>query len=141
MAPPATFDPVVRAGELTFVSGQGPIDAATGTMVVGKVGASVSLDEARAAARLAGLNALAVLRRELGTLDRVARIAKLFGTVNAAPGFTRIPEVMDGCSELLVEVFGDAGRHARTSVGVSELPFDLCLELDLVVVLHSGDAA
>jgi enamine deaminase RidA (YjgF/YER057c/UK114 family) len=123
------------------VSGQGPIDAATGDMVVGKVGASVSLDDARAAARLAGLNALAVLRRELGTLDRVARVAKLFGTVNAAPGFIRIPEVMDGCSELLVEVFGDAGRHARTSVGVSELPFDLCLELDLVLALHPAEEA
>lgn len=141
MAPPATFAPVVRVGELAFVSGQGPIDAATGAMVVGKVGTSVSLDDARAAARLAGLNALAVLRRELGTLDCVARVAKLFGTVNAAPGFTRIPEVMDGCSELLVEVFGDAGRHARTSVGVSELPFDLCLELDLVLALHPADAA
>jgi enamine deaminase RidA (YjgF/YER057c/UK114 family) len=141
MAPPATFAPVVRVGELAFVSGQGPIVAETGAMVVGKVGGSVSVDDARAAARLAGLNALAVLRRELGTLDRIARVAKLFGTVNAAPGFTRIPEVMDGCSELLVEVFGDAGRHARTSVGVSELPFDLCLELDLVVMLQPVDAA
>jgi enamine deaminase RidA (YjgF/YER057c/UK114 family) len=141
MAPPATFAPVVRVGDLAFVSGQGPIDAETGAIVVGKVGGSVSVEDARAAARLAGLNALAVLRREFGTLDRVARVAKLFGTVNAAPGFTRIPEVMDGCSELLVEVFGDAGRHARTSVGVSELPFDMCLELDLVVMLHPADAA
>ena len=129
------FAPVVRAGRVVFVSGQGPIESASGNMVVGKVGDSVSVEEARAAARLAGLNALAVLRRELGSLERIERVAKLFGTVNAAPGFTRMPEVIDGCSELLLEVFGEAGRHARTSIGVSELPFNLCVELDLVVTL------
>lgn len=139
MTPAAMYVPVVRAGEIAFVSGQGPIVAETGAMVVGRVGESVSIDEARAAARLAGLNALAVLRQELGTLERVAQVAKLFGVVNAAPGFNRMSEVMDGCSELLVEVFGAAGRHARTSVGVSGLPFDLCLELDLVVALHPED--
>lgn len=136
MAPAANYVSVARAGELAFVSGQGPIVTETGAMVVGKVGGQVSLDEARAAARLAGLNALAVLRHELGSLERVTHVAKLSGLVNAAPGFNRIPEVMDGASELLVEVFGDAGRHARTSVGVSELPFDLCLELDLVVAVR-----
>jgi enamine deaminase RidA (YjgF/YER057c/UK114 family) len=132
-APIANFVPAVRVGELVFVSGQGPIDTEAGTRVVGKVGGTVSLEDAKLAARLAGLNALAVLRQELGSLDRVARVVKLFATVNAASGFTRMSEVVDGCSDLLVEVFGDAGRHARTSVGVSELPLDLCIELDLVV--------
>jgi enamine deaminase RidA (YjgF/YER057c/UK114 family) len=139
MRPAGTYVPVVRVGEIAFVSGQGPIVVETGAMVKGKVGESVSVDEARAAARLAGLNALAALRQELGTLDRVAHVAKLYGVVNAAPGFNRMSEVMEGCSELLVEVFGEAGRHARTSVGASELPFDLCLELDLVVALHPAD--
>jgi enamine deaminase RidA (YjgF/YER057c/UK114 family) len=133
LAPIANYVPAVRVGELVFVSGQGPIDTESGQKVVGKVGETVSVEEARLAARLAGLNALAVLQQELGSLDRVGRIAKLFATVNAASGFTRMSEVVDGCSDLLVEVFGDAGRHARTAVGVSELPLDLCIELDLVV--------
>jgi enamine deaminase RidA (YjgF/YER057c/UK114 family) len=133
MAPIANYVPAVRAGDLVFVSGQGPIDTESGAKVVGKVGDTVSVENAKLAARLAGLNALAALRQELGSLDRVARVTKLFATVNAASGFTRMSEVVDGCSDLLVEVFGDAGRHARTAVGVSELPLDLCLELDLVV--------
>jgi enamine deaminase RidA (YjgF/YER057c/UK114 family) len=137
-APIANYVPAVRVGDLVFVSGQGPIDVESGLKVTGKVGDTVSIDDARDAARLAGLNALAVLREELGSLDRVARVAKLFATVNAASGFTRMSEVVDGCSDLLVEVFGDAGRHARTSVGVSELPLDLCIELDLVVSVHPG---
>jgi enamine deaminase RidA (YjgF/YER057c/UK114 family) len=136
MAPIANYVPAVRAGDLVFISGQGPIDTASGTKVVGKVGDTVSVEDAKLAARLAGLNALAVLREELGSLDRVERVTKLFATVNAASGFTRLSEVADGCSDLLVEVFGDAGRHARTAVGVSELPLDLCLELDLVVAVR-----
>jgi enamine deaminase RidA (YjgF/YER057c/UK114 family) len=132
-APIANYVAAVRVGDLVFVSGQGPIDTESGSKVVGKVGDTVSVEDAKLAARLAGLNALAVLRQELGSLDRVGRVAKLFATVNAASGFTRMSEVVDGCSDLLVEVFGDAGRHARTAVGVSELPLDLCIELDLVV--------
>jgi enamine deaminase RidA (YjgF/YER057c/UK114 family) len=141
LTPIANYVSAVRVGDLVFVSGQGPIDTESGQKVVGKVGDSVSVEDARLAARLAGLNALAVLRAELGSLDCVARVAKLFATVNAASGFTRMSEVVDGCSDLLVEVFGDAGRHARTAVGVSELPLDLCLELDLVVSVASGSSA
>jgi enamine deaminase RidA (YjgF/YER057c/UK114 family) len=134
-APIANFVSAVRVGDLMFVSGQGPIDSESGHKIVGKVGDTVSVEDARLAARLAGLNALAVLREELGSLDRVAQVTKLFAAVNAAEGFTRMPEVVDGCSDLLVEVFGDAGRHARTAIGASELPLDLCLELDLVVTV------
>jgi enamine deaminase RidA (YjgF/YER057c/UK114 family) len=133
MTPIANYVQAVRVGDLVFVSGQGPIDTESGAKVVGKVGDTVSVEDAKLAARLAGLNALAVLREELGSLDQVERVVKLFTTVNAASGFTRMSEVADGCSDLLVEVFGDAGRHARTAVGVSELPLELCLELDLVV--------
>jgi enamine deaminase RidA (YjgF/YER057c/UK114 family) len=141
MAPIANYVSAVRAGDLVFVSGQGPIDTESGAKVVGKVGDAVPVEEARLAARLAGLNALAVLREELGSLDLVERVTKLFVTVNAASGFTRMSEVANGCSDLLVEVFGDAGRHARTAVGVSELPFDLCLELDLVVAVTPDSPA
>ena len=133
MAPIANYVQAVRTGDLVFVSGQGPINTETGAKMVGKVGDAVSVEDARLAARLAGLNALAVLREELGSLDRVERVIKLSALVNAASGFTGMSEVVNGCSDLLVEVFGDAGRHARTAVGVAELPLDLCLELDLVV--------
>jgi enamine deaminase RidA (YjgF/YER057c/UK114 family) len=140
-APIANYVPAVRVGDLVFVSGQGPIDSESGQKVVGKVGDTVSVEDARLAARLAGLNALAVLREELGSLDRVARVGKLFAAINAAKGFNRMSEVLDGCSDLLVEVFGEAGRHARTAIGASELPLDLCLELDLVVVVNSDSHA
>jgi len=140
-APIANYVSSVRVGDLVFVSGQGPIDSESGQKIVGKVGDTVSVEDARHAARLAGLNALAVLREELGSLDRVAHVAKLFAAVNAAKGFNRMSEVLDGCSDLLVEVFGEAGRHARTAIGASELPLDLCLELDLVVAVNSDSHA
>jgi enamine deaminase RidA (YjgF/YER057c/UK114 family) len=135
MTPVANYVSTVRVGELLFVSGQGPIDTETGEKVVGKVGDAVSVADASVAARLACLNALAAVQAELGSLDRIGRVAKVFVTVNAATGFTAMSEVADGCSDLLVEVFGDAGRHARTAIGVAELPLGLCLELDLVVTV------
>lgn len=140
-APIANYVPAVRVGDLVFVSGQGPIDSDSGQRIVGKVGDTVSVEDARIAARLAGLNALAVLQETLGSLDRVEHVVKLFAAVNAAEGFNRMSEVVDGCSDLLVEVFGHAGRHARTAIGASELPLDLCLELDLVVTVDSNSPA
>ena len=122
----------VRTGSLVFVSGAGPIRP-DGTFVTGKVGRDVDLDAAKEAARLTGLQLLAVLRAELGSLDRVARVVKTLGMVNCAPGFNRTPAVIDGCSELLIEVFGDAGRGARSAVGMAELPFDIAVEIELVV--------
>jgi enamine deaminase RidA (YjgF/YER057c/UK114 family) len=117
-------------GGLVYVGGHGPI---AGTDVVrGKVGADVSLDEAKAAARMTALSILATLDAELGTLDRIERVIKVFGMVNVAPGFNQTPAVIDGCSDLLVEVFGDAGRHTRSAVGLAELPFDIAVEIELI---------
>ena len=131
--PPAgMYVGAVRTGSLVFVSGAGPIRP-DGTFVTGKVGRDVELDAAKEAARLAGLQLLAVLRAELGSLDRVARVVKTLGMVNCAPGFNRTPAVIDGCSELLIEVFGEAGRGARSAVGMAELPFDIAVEIELVV--------
>src|SRR5215470_10454418 len=100
--------------------------------VTGKVGADLSLEQAREAARMTGLSILATLQAELGDLDRIERIVRVFGMVNCAPGFNRTPAVMDGCSDLLVELFGEAGRHTRAAVGMAELPADIAVEIELV---------
>lgn len=102
---------------VVYVGGHGPIDGET--IIRGKVGADLTLEEGRQAARLTGLSILATLQAELGDLDRIARIIKVFGMVNVAPGFNQTPAVVDGCSDVLVEIFGDSGRHARTTVGVA----------------------
>jgi enamine deaminase RidA (YjgF/YER057c/UK114 family) len=130
--PAGQYVGAVRTGSLVFVSGAGPIRP-DGSFVTGKVGRDVELDAAKDAARLAGLQLLAVLRAELGSLDRVTRVVKTLGMVNCAPGFNRTPAVIDGCSELLIEVFGEAGRGARSAVGLAELPFDIAVEIELVV--------
>jgi enamine deaminase RidA (YjgF/YER057c/UK114 family) len=96
-------------------------------------GAGAVLDGAIEAARLTGLQLLAVMRRELGSLDRVRRVVKMLGMVNCAPGFNRTPKVIDGCSTLLIDVFGEAGRGARSAVGMAELPLDIAVEIELVV--------
>ena len=133
MAPVGNYLPVVVAGDLVFVSGAGPVRA-DGSLVTGKVGdGGLGLEAAREAARLCGLQILAVLRAELGNLDQVRRVVKLFGMVNCLPGFNRIPAVIDGCSELLVKVFDDTGRGARSAVGMAELPFDIAVEIEAVV--------
>ena len=132
-SPPAgKYVAAVRTGDLLFLSGSGPA-LSDGTFVVGKVGRDLDIDEARAAARLTGVQILAVLRAELGSLDAVTRVVKLLGMVNCAPGFNRTPHVIDGCSELLIEVFGEAGRGARSAVGMAELPFDIAVEIEVVV--------
>jgi enamine deaminase RidA (YjgF/YER057c/UK114 family) len=102
------------------------------------VGATVTLEEGRRAARLTALSILATLQAELGDLDRVERIVKVFGMVNVAPGFNQTPAVIDGCSDLLVEIFGDAGRHTRSAVGMAELPFDIAVEIELTARLRAG---
>jgi enamine deaminase RidA (YjgF/YER057c/UK114 family) len=131
--PAASYLGCVIDGGLVYVSGHGPVNG--DTMIRGKVGADLSLDDGRAAARLTGLSILATLRAELGDLDRIARIVKVFGMVNVAPGFDQTPAVIDGCSELLVDVFGDAGRHARSAVGLAELPFGIAVEIELTARL------
>jgi enamine deaminase RidA (YjgF/YER057c/UK114 family) len=101
--------------------------------VTGKVGAELTEEQGYRAARETILNSLAVLRSEVGSLDRVTRVVKLVGWVNSAPGFTRQPWVINGASDLLVEIFGDAGKHARSSVGANELPFNIPVEIELIV--------
>jgi enamine deaminase RidA (YjgF/YER057c/UK114 family) len=133
-----------RQGDLVFVSGHGPVEAGAtelgaGNLVRGKVGANVTMEEARRAARLTGLQMLASLRGEIGSLDRVRSILKVFGMVNCAPGFNQTPAVIDGCSELLIEVFGEEiGSHARSAVGMAELPFDIAVEIEMVVAIGDG---
>ena len=131
-SPAANYVPAVRTGNLVFLAGQGPL-AHGKPVTTGKVGADVTEDEGYQAARLAALNALAVLRAELGSLDRVRRIVKLMAWVNSAPGFTRQHLVVNGASDLLVEVFGEAGRHARSAVGANELPFGIAVEIEMIV--------
>jgi enamine deaminase RidA (YjgF/YER057c/UK114 family) len=124
-----------RLGTTLHVGGHGPVDG--DEIVVGKVGSDLTLEEGRRAARMTGLSILATLEHELGDLDQVARIVKVFGMVNVAPGFDRTPAVIDGCSDLLVDVFGDAGRHTRSAVGLAELPFGIAVEIELVAELRS----
>ena len=115
--------------DLAHVGGNGPIAGAY--MVCGKVGTDVTLEQAQRAARMTALSILATLAAELGDLDRVERIVKVFGMVNCAPGFNQTPAVIDGCSDLLVEVFDEAGRHTRSAVGMAELPFNIAVEIEL----------
>jgi enamine deaminase RidA (YjgF/YER057c/UK114 family) len=130
-APVASYVPVVMAGGLAHVSGQLPfID---GGLVTGRLGEDVDLDLGARAARACGLMILAQLDAALGSLDRVARVVKLGAFVNSAPGFTDQPKVANGASDLMVEVFGDAGRHARSAVGVPVLPLGAAVEVDAIV--------
>jgi len=127
--PVANFVPCVQAGPMLYVSGQ--ITSWNGQIrYQGRVGAEVSLEDARAAARLCGLNLIAQVKNFLGDLDRVKRVCQLQGFVNAVPGFTDLPAVINGASDLLVEVFGEAvGRHSRFAVGAGSLPFNVAVEL------------
>jgi enamine deaminase RidA (YjgF/YER057c/UK114 family) len=133
-APVGSYVGCVVDGDLVHAGGHGPV--AGGEIVVGKVGRDIDLAEAQRAARMTALSILATLDAELGGLDRIARIVKVFGMVNCAPGFNQTPAVIDGCSDLLVEIFGDAGRHTRSAVGMAELPFDIAVEIELTARLH-----
>jgi enamine deaminase RidA (YjgF/YER057c/UK114 family) len=137
--PIASYVPAVRTGNLVYLAGQGPMLGGKPT-VTGKVGSELTEEEGAKAARATILVSLAALRAEIGSLDNVERIVKIVGFVNSAPGFTRQPWVMNGASDLLVEIFGDAGRHARSSVGVNELPLNIPVEIEMVVEIKSGGA-
>jgi enamine deaminase RidA (YjgF/YER057c/UK114 family) len=129
--PVAAYVPTVRTGNLVFVSGQGPVRDGK-FAYTGKVGTDVDLDQAKDAARLTCLCGLAALKAEIGDLADVVRVVKLTVFVNGAPGFDQQPAVANGASELLQEVFGDAGRHARSAVGMAELPFGMPVEIEFV---------
>jgi len=131
-APVANYVPFTRSGNLIHISGQVSVDAGGG--VRGVVGEAIDLAGAIAAARLCGINLIAQIKAACdGDLSRVRRIVKLGGFVQAGPDFFDIPKVINGCSDLMVEVFGDAGRHARSAVGVYRLPLDFSVEIDAVV--------
>ena len=131
-APVANYVNAVRTGNLLFLSGKIPV-AADGQMMKGKVGADVTTEEAAKHARLVGLHLIAVLKAELGSLDKVRRIVKLLGMVNATPDYGDQPKVINGCSDLFVEVFGEKGRHARSAVGVGSLPNGVTVEVEAIV--------
>ena len=121
--------------EMAYVGGHGPI--AWQDIICGKVGADLSLEDGRRAAHLSTLAILATLQSSLGDLDRIERIVKVFGMVNVAPGFNDITGVIDGCTDLLVEVFGEAGRHTRSVIGLAELPYGTAVQIDLTARLRS----
>lgn len=133
--PPPLGGQYVRAaqvGEILFVAGAGPYRDGE-YRYCGKVDSEISLESAREAARLTVLNALASVRDALGTLDRVERVARLHGMVNSDPAFGMQPQVIDAASELLVEIFGEKGRHARSAVGHAALPLGICVEIELTL--------
>lgn len=129
--PLATYVPQVMSGNLLFLSGQGPREA-DGRLHAGKVGRDVSIEEAYDHARLTGLNLLSVAHAALGDLGRVTRVVKLLGMVNAVPDFVDHPKVINGCSDLFEAVFGEAGRHARSAVGMGSLPGNITVEIEAV---------
>ncbi len=131
-APVANYVKAVRTGNLVFLSGHGPYRS-DGTLVTGKLGGDLTVEEGYEAARLTGISLLASLKQEVGDLGRVRRIVKVLGMVNSDPSFTDQPKVIDGCSDLLVEVFGERGRHARAAVGMASLPVGIAVEIEMVV--------
>lgn len=131
-APLASYVPAVRTGNLIYVSGQLPTEDGQ-LKTRGKVGGEVSEDEGYALARTCALNGLAAARNLVGGLDRVTRVVRVTGYVNSAPGFTNQPIVINGASDLLGQVFGDAGKHSRVAVGVAELPLGAPVEVDLIL--------
>ncbi len=120
----------VRTGNLVYTAGQ--VSSWGDTTIQGKVGQDLSVDEGYQAARLATLNCLRAIKSLTGSLDLVARVVKVFGMVNVAPGFDNTPGVIHGCSDLLLEVFGDAGRHARSAIGLT-VPFNYAVEIEMIV--------
>lgn len=134
-APVANYVPAVRTGNLLFVAGQVPRDD-SGSMITGKVGAGMDVEAAYAAARICGLYALAAAKAEAGGLDKIARVVRVMGLVNAAPDFTRQPQVINGFSDLMVDVFGEAGRHARVAYGAGSLPGGAAVEVESLFELR-----
>ena len=130
--PVASYVTFVRTGNLVYTSGHGPM-LTDGKFVAGKVGVDLDSDAGREAARITGIGLLSTLRHNLGSLDRVTSVVKVLGMVNCPPDFTDHPSVINGCSELLVDVFGELGRHARSAVGVGSLPMNIAVEIEVIV--------
>jgi enamine deaminase RidA (YjgF/YER057c/UK114 family) len=137
--PQANYVSAVTTGNLLYLSGTGPY-LPDGGLITGKVGADLTVEQGQEAARWTMLALLANAQAELGTLDRVVRIVKLLGMVNCPPDFTRQPEVINGASDLLVQIFGDRGRHARSAVGMIALPRNIAVEIEMIVEIAEGPA-
>jgi len=130
--PMGNYVHAVRTGNLLFLSGKGPRKA-EGGVSTGKLGNDVTLEQGYQDARSVGITLLAVMENELGSLDGVKQVVKVLGMVNSAPDFTEHPKVINGCSDLFVEVFGDKGRHARSAVGMGALPGNITVEIEVIV--------
>ena len=130
-APAANYVPTVRTGNLVFISGQVSQDASG--LIKGKLGADMSAEDGAKAARTCAIRLIEQMKMATGDLDKVKRVVKLLGMVNSTPDFPDHPKVVNGCSDLLVEVFGDKGRHARSAVGVVNLPFGVAVEVEAII--------
>jgi enamine deaminase RidA (YjgF/YER057c/UK114 family) len=133
--PLGTYVHAKQAGNLLFLAGKGPFDA-QGNMPTGKVGGTINIEEAYRHARSVGLMLIAAMKDTLGDLDRVEDIIKVLGMVNAVPDFTEQPKVINGCSDLFVEVFGERGRHARSAVGMGSLPGGITVEIEAIATVR-----
>lgn len=131
-SPAGNYVHAVQTGNLLYLAGKGPFSD-DGSSFTGKVGGDVSVEDAYKHARSVGLTLIAVMKQELGSLDRVKQIVKVLGMVNGVPEFGQQPAVINGCSDLFVEVFGDAGRHARSAVGMGSLPNQITVEIEVIV--------
>jgi enamine deaminase RidA (YjgF/YER057c/UK114 family) len=130
--PMANYVKAVRTGNLLFLSGHGP-SRPDGTSITGKVGEEMTIEEGYDAARQAGISLLSTIKAELGSLNKVKRVVKVLGMVNCTPDFKDQPKVINGCSDLLVEVFGENGKHARSAVGMNALPSNITVEIEIIV--------
>src|SRR5213075_1302973 len=135
-APVANYVNAVRTGNLLFLSGKGPRPTADGKRAKGKVGREYTVEQAYQHARTVGMDLLAVMKTELGSLDRVKRVVKVLGMVNSVPEFEDPPKVINGCSDLFVEVFGERGRHARSAVGMGGLPGGITVEIEVIIAVR-----
>jgi enamine deaminase RidA (YjgF/YER057c/UK114 family) len=132
--PVANYLPAVQTGKIVYLSGQGPLKD-DGEFIRGKVGGEISLEEAQKAARLTGIRLLEALKAQIGDLNKVKRVVKVLGMVNAVPTFEQHPQVINGFSDFMVEVFGEKGKHARSSVGMGSLPMNIPVEIEMIVEL------
>ena len=136
VTPVATYVPAVKTGNLVFLSGHGPFKE-DGTLITGKVGADLTTEQGYDAARRIAIGLLGSLKAEIGDLDKVQRIVKLLGLVRCTPEFTDQPKVINGASDLFVEVFGDKGKHARSAVGTNALPLNIAVEIEMIVEVEA----
>jgi enamine deaminase RidA (YjgF/YER057c/UK114 family) len=133
--PVANYVNAVRAGNLLYLAGKGPLKA-DNTYVTGKVGKDLTIEQGYEAARITAINHLAVIKNELGSLNKVKRIVKVLGMVNCTEDFKDQPKVINGYSDLMVEIFGDKGKHARSAVGMNALPFNMAVEIEVIVEIE-----